>query len=55
MKAIRVAQILLAIISGMLLIGYREVDDSPEAQGVGLMTIISSLVIVIYYLYKKYK
>jgi hypothetical protein len=47
MKLITIIQIALAIISGVLLIGYGGTDDSPGAQGIGLLTIISSIALVI--------
>ncbi len=46
MKSFKVIQIILAILSGALVMMYGEFDDSPGAQGIGLLTIISSLVII---------
>ena len=45
MKIIRIIHIVLALISGALLIGYGEMDDSPGAQGIGLLTVVCSVLI----------
>lgn len=45
MKYITSAQLLLAALSGFLLIGYGGMDDSPGAQGIGLLTILTSIAI----------
>lgn len=47
MKIIKIVHILLALVSGVLLIGYGGLDDSPGAQGIGLLTIIGSIVMII--------
>jgi|GEM_PF-1048614 len=47
MKIIKVIQLILAMASGVLVMMYGEVDDSPEAEGIGLLTIIASLVIAV--------
>lgn len=47
MKKIQLVHIVLALISGALLIGYGGMDDSPGAQGIGLLTIIGSLVLAV--------
>lgn len=47
MKIIKITHILLALVSGVLLIGYGGFDDSPGAQGVGLLTIIGSIILII--------
>ncbi len=47
MKPIIIIQIVLSIVSGALLIGYGGMDDSPGAQGIGLLTIISSLAVLV--------
>jgi Na+/melibiose symporter-like transporter len=48
MKIIKIAHILLAFVSGVLLIGYGGLDDSPGAQGIGLLTIIGSIILIIF-------
>ncbi|MBY0310118.1 hypothetical protein K2Q16_03170 [Patescibacteria group bacterium] len=53
MRIIKIVQILLAIVSGALLIGYGGMDDSPGTQGIGLLTIVSSVSIGTYSLLKK--
>jgi hypothetical protein len=45
MKLITIAHIVLATISGVILIGYGGMDDSPGAQGIGLLTIVTSLLV----------
>lgn len=45
MLSLKIAHIVLALISGALLVGYGGMDDSPGAQGIGLFTIITSLVV----------
>jgi hypothetical protein len=40
--------------SGVLLIGYGGLDDSPGAQGIGLLTIIGSIILIIF-MYKELK
>lgn len=47
MKIIKVAHTLLALVSGVLLIGYGGWDDSPGAQGIGLLTIIGSIILIV--------
>jgi hypothetical protein len=47
MKPITMIQIALSIVSGALLIGYGGMDDSPGAQGIGLLTIVSSIGVVV--------
>lgn len=47
MKTVTIIHILLSLVSGALLIGYGEFDDSPGAQGIGLLTVITSLVVII--------
>ncbi len=45
MNIIQIIQLLLSVVSGALLIGYGGMDDSPGAQGIGLLTLVSSLYI----------
>lgn len=52
MNKIQIIQIILASLSGLLLIGYGNMDDSPGAGGVGLLTILTSL-FVAYKLFKQ--
>ncbi len=47
MKTIQIIHLLLATISGMLLIGYGGMDDSPGAQFLGLLLIITGIVVII--------
>lgn len=47
MKIIKLAHLLLALVSGVLLIGYGGLDDSPGAQGIGLLTIIGSILLIV--------
>ncbi len=47
MKTVTVIHALLALISGVLLIGYGGMDDSPGAQGIGVLTAIGSIVALI--------
>lgn len=47
MHYIHLIQLCLAIVSGVLLIGYGGMDDSPGAQGIGLLAIVTSLILVI--------
>lgn len=54
MKIIKIVHILLALVSGVLLIGYGGFDDSPGAQGIGLLTIIGSIILIIS-IYRKSK
>lgn len=54
MKIIKITHILLALVSGVLLIGYGGLDDSPGAQGIGLLTIIGSIILIIS-IYRKSK
>ena len=53
MKIITIAHLVLSLVSGALLIGYGGMDDSPGAQGIGLLTIIGSLVLISTNLRKK--
>lgn len=57
MKMIKTLHSILALISGFLLIGYGEMDDSPGAQGIGLLTIIGSIFLIVHMiiLYRKNK
>lgn len=54
MKIIKITHILLALVSGVLLVGYGGFDDSPGAQGIGLLTIIGSIILIIS-IYRKSK
>ncbi len=47
MTTVKVIHALLALASGVLLIGYGGMDDSPGAQGIGLLTSIGSLAVLI--------
>jgi hypothetical protein len=47
MTAIKILQALFGLMAGALLIGYGGMDDSPGAQGIGLLTVIGSIVVLI--------
>lgn len=47
MKTIKIIHLILALVSGVLLIGYGGTDDSPGAQGIGLLTALGSIVVFI--------
>lgn len=49
MKKIIITHTIFAFVSGVLLIGYGEMDDSPGAQGIGLLTALGSIVLFGYY------
>ena len=53
MKIIKIVHLTLASVSGLLLISYGGVDDSPGAQGIGLLTILASVFIVFHILVSK--
>lgn len=55
MNIIRSIQISLALVAGALLIGYGGMDDSPGAQGIGLLLILSTLTLLIHYFWNKTK
>lgn len=55
MKTIKIAHTLLALLSGVLLMGYGEFDDSPGAQGIGLLTAIGSIVLIFQMIMAKYR
>ncbi len=46
MKSIKTVHVVLTLISGVLLIGYGGMDDSPGAQGIGLLTVIGSMAVL---------
>jgi hypothetical protein len=47
MKTVTIAQSILAVLSGVLVISYGGADDSPGAQGIGLLTLIFSILIIV--------
>ena len=47
MTAVKILQVLLSLVGGALLIGYGGMDDSPGAQGIGLLAVIWSLVVLV--------
>ena len=49
MKKIIIIHLILSLVSGVLLIGYGEMDDSPGAQGIGLLTVLGSILLMVYY------
>ncbi len=49
MKKIIIIHTIFAFVSGILLIGYGDMDDSPGAQGIGLLTALGSVAVAIYY------
>jgi hypothetical protein len=53
MKTITWIQSAFAILSGVLLIGYGGMDDSPGAQGIGLLTVLLSLLLALRKVYTK--
>ena len=49
MKRIIIIHTIFAFVSGVLLIGYGGMDDSPGAQGIGLLTAVGSIALLGYY------
>ena len=47
MTAVKILQVLLSLAGGALLIRYCGMDDSPGAQGIGLLAVIWSLVVLV--------
>lgn len=47
MNKITIMHAILALLSGVLLIGYGGMDDSPGAQGIGLLTALCSIVVIV--------
>ncbi|MDD3662413.1 MAG: hypothetical protein PHT84_00945 [Candidatus Pacebacteria bacterium] len=45
MNIIKILHLIFALASGVLLIGYGGMDDSPGAQGIGLLTAIGSVLV----------
>ncbi len=50
MNKLKIIHSIIAGISGFILIGYGGMDDSPGAQGIGLLTLILSCIILISYI-----
>lgn len=46
MKIIKITHLLLSLLSGVILIGYGGLDDSPGAQSIGLLTVLGSLILI---------
>ncbi len=54
MMTIRIAYSILAILCGAFLIGFGGYDDSPGAQGLGVLVVIFGVVMILKNMKKKF-